>query len=59
MPWDKIRFWLMEGRHRGIVIVFSQRETVRWGSESYSGKEIEGLTAKVFGGESELVRTNS
>ena len=25
MPWDKIHFWLLEGRHRGIVTVFSQR----------------------------------
>ena len=53
----KIRLWSLEGPHRGIFIVFYQRsgllfkETVRCESESYSGEDIEGLTAKDFGGD--------
>ena len=46
----KIRLWSLEGPHRGIFIgglLF--KEIVRCESESYSGEEIEGLTAKAFG----------
>ena len=33
-------------------------QTARCESESYSGEEIKGLTAKVFGGDFDLVQTN-
>ena len=35
----------------------SEKLAVRCESESYSSEQIEGLTAKVFGGDFELVRT--
>ena len=45
----KIRLWSLEGPHRGIFISgLLFKEIVRCESESYSGEEIEGLTAKAF-----------
>ena len=53
----KIRFWSLESRHRGVV-VFCQRSGLLFqlldASQSYSGEEVEDLTAKVFGGDFDL-----
>ena len=59
----KIRFWSLEGRHQGIAIVsvgpvllFKLSEASQ--SVIVGGEEIEGLTAKVFRGGFDLVRTS-
>ena len=60
LAFGKIRFWLLKGRHRGIVIVFCQTRglnLLETESESHGGEKIEGLTGKVFG-DCDLVRTN-
>ena len=57
----QINLWSPEGRHRGIVIVFCQRvgfSSNLDASQIVSSEEIEGLTAKVFRGDFDLIRIN-
>ena len=56
------KFWSAESRHRGSHCFPSEKwgaiQTVEWESDSYSGEEIEGLTATAFGRDFDLVRLN-